>query len=52
MSPVALSEPAGSFKEEEPFSKIPIVNHRQPGTAFGNRQEPFSLGVSNRSIRP
>jgi hypothetical protein len=36
----------------EPVSKVPVVNHRQPGTAFGNRQEPFSLGGSNRSICP
>jgi hypothetical protein len=36
----------------EPVSKVPVVNHRQPGTAFGNRQEPFSLGGSNRSFCP
>ena len=36
----------------EPVSKVPVVNRRQPGTAFGNRQEPFSLGGSNRSFCP
>ena len=35
-----------------PVSKVPVVNRRQPGTAFGNRQEPFSLGGSNRSFCP
>jgi len=34
----------------EPVSKVPVVHHRQPGTAFANRKEPFSLGGSNRSI--
>jgi double-stranded uracil-DNA glycosylase len=36
----------------ESVSKVPVVNRRQPGTAFGNRQEPFSFGGSNRSICP
>ena len=32
----------------EPVSKVPVVHHRQPGTAFANRKEPFSLGGSDR----
>jgi TDG/mug DNA glycosylase family protein len=36
----------------ESVSKVAVVNRRQPGTAFGNRQEPFSFGGSNRAICP
>jgi hypothetical protein len=36
----------------EPVSEVRVVNHRHPGSAFGNRQEPSSLGGSNPSIYP